>query len=231
MKVKIASLSVDLQRKPIKHLNITVLPPCGQIRVSAPLTMSETAIKMAVAGRLVWIKKQQAKFQNQERQSPREMLAGESHYLWGKRYRLEIMPTTGKHYVECTPKKLKLYVRSTTAYANKIAVLEGFYRKALKREIERLLAIWQPKIGVQITQFGVKKMKTMWGSCNPHSARIWLNLELVKKPVECLEYVLVHELVHLLERQHNTQFLAYMDYFLPNWRQRKQYLNSLNLGV
>lgn len=231
MILQIGSLSVDLQRKSIKNLNITVLPPNGHVRVSAPLNMSETAIKMVVAGRLVWIKKQQAKFQNQERQSPREMLTGESHYLWGKRYRLEVISTKGKHCIEITHKKLKLYVRPNTSYANKLAVLERFYRNELKHEIEKLLLIWQPEIGVHINQFGVKKMKTMWGSCNPHSNNIWLNLELVKKPFECLEYVVVHELVHLLEHHHNAQFLAHMDKFLPNWQQRKQLLNSLKLGV
>lgn len=229
--LQIGSLSVDIQRKSIKNLNITVLPPNGKVRVSAPLNMSETAIKMAVAGRLVWIKKQQAKFQNQERQSLREMLTGESHYLWGKRYRLEIIPTQGRHHIEVSHQKLKLYVRPNTSHANRLAVLERFYRTELKRKIERLLPIWQAEIGVQINRSGIKKMKTMWGSCNPHSGSIWLNLELAKKPVECLEYVLVHELIHLLERYHNAQFLAYMDCFLPNWQQRKQLLNDLKLGV
>ena len=229
--LQIGSLNIDLQRKAIKNLHITVLPPLGNVRVSAPLRMSDDAVRLAVISRLVWIKKQQAKFINQARQSPREMLARESHYLWGKRYLLEVLPTTGKHRIELSPKKMHLYVRKETNHTNKTAVLEKFYRHELNREIERLLEIWQPKMSVQASGFGIKKMKTLWGSCNTVSGKIWLNLELAKKPLECLEYVMVHELVHLLERHHNARFMAYMDEYLPNWRQRKTLLNELALGV
>ena len=229
--MQIGNLSIDLQRKAIKNLHIAVLPPVGNVRVSAPLRMSDDAVRLAVASRLVWIKKQQAKFASQARQSKREMLAGESHFLWGKRYRLEVLHTTGKHRIELSHQKINLWVRQQTSHTNKIAVLEQYYRDELKREIEKLLAIWQPKMGVQASRFGVKKMKTLWGSCNTVSGSIWLNLELAKKPRECLEYVVVHELVHLLECNHNARFMAYMDEFLPNWRQRKALLNELALGV
>ncbi len=229
--LQIGTLSIELQRKEIKNLHIAVLPPAGDVRVSAPLRMSDDAVRLAVAGRLVWIKKQQAKFAGQARQSAREMLTGESHFLWGKRYRLEVLPTTGKHCIEITHQKMKLWVRKNTGLANKTAVLEAFYRAELKRETAKLLFFWQTKMGVRVKQFGVKKMKTMWGSCNTVSGNIWLNLELAKKPPECLEYVVVHELVHLLERHHNAQFMAYMDEYLPNWRARKALLNDLALGV
>lgn len=229
--LQIGSLNVDLQRKAIKNLHIAVLPPSGGVRVSAPLRMSDEAVRLAVAARLVWIKRQQAKFMNQARQSPREMLSGESHYLWGKCYLLEVSPTMGRHRIELSHKKMHLYVRKDTSHANKTAVLEKFYRNELKKEIERLLEIWQARMGVRARGFGIKKMKTLWGSCNTASGGIWLNLELAKKPRECLEYVVVHELVHLLERHHNARFMAYMDEYLPNWRQRKTLLNELALGV
>lgn len=229
--MQIGNLNIDLQRKAIKNLHIAVLPPEGSVRVSAPLRMSDDSVRLAVASRLTWIRKQQSKFASQERQSEREMLTGETHFLWGKRYRLEVSHTTGKHHIELTHAKIKLWIGQKTNHANKTQVLERYYRNELKHEIEKLLAIWQPKIDVQVKQFGVKKMKTMWGSCNPISGSVWLNLELAKKPPECLEYVLVHELVHLLERYHNERFIAYMDKYLPNWRQRKALLNELVLGV
>lgn len=231
IKLQIGTLDIALHRKAIKNLNISVLPPMGDVRVSAPLAMSDEMIRLTVIGRLSWIKAQQNKFANQARQSPREMLSGESHYLWGERYLLDVVPATGRHYLEVKHQRIKLFVRENTTHANKLLVLEQFYRDEMKREIAKLLDIWQSKMGVKAKTFGVKKMKTLWGSCNPDAKIIWLNLELVKKPKECLEYIVIHELVHLLERHHNAKFMAYMDEFLPNWRHTKQLLNELLLGV
>ena len=229
--MQIGNLSVEVRRKAIKNLHIIVLPPSGAVRVSAPLKMSDDAVRMAVASRLLWIKKQQRSFENQAREPAHEMLSGESHYLWGKRYLLEVLPTRGKHRVEVEHRKIKLFVRPNTDLKNQIAVIETFYRNELKREIAQLLVKWQPQMGVIAKRFGVKKMKTLWGSCNTDTASIWLNLELAKKPPECLEYVVVHELTHLLERHHNARFMAHMDNFLPNWQIIKQRLNDLKLGV
>lgn len=229
--MQIGNLSVEVRRKAIKNLHISVLPPNGVVRVSAPLKMSDDAVKMAVANRLQWIKKQQRAFENQARETAREIVSGESHYLWGKRYLLEVLPTTGKHCLEVEHRKIKLFVRPNTDFKKQTAVIESFYRNELKREIGKLLEKWQPKMGVVAKRFGVKKMKTLWGSCNIDTASIWLNLELAKKPPECLEYVVVHELTHLLERHHNARFMAHMDNFLPNWQIIKQRLNALKLGV
>ena len=229
--MQIGNLSVEVCRKAIKNLHIIVLPPSGAVRVSAPLKMSDDAVRMAVASRLLWIKKQQRSFENQAREPAREMLSGESHYLWGKRYLLEVLPTTGKHRLEVEHRKIKLFVRPNTDLKNQTAVIETFYRNELKREITKLLVKWQPQMGVIAKRFGVKKMKTLWGSCNTDTASIWLNLELAKKPPECLEYVVVHELTHLLECHHNARFMAHMDNFLPNWQIIKQRLNDLKLGV
>lgn len=229
--MQIGNLNVEVRRKAIKNLHISVLPPSGVVRVSAPLKMSDDAVKMAVANRLQWIKKQQRAFKNQARETEREIVSGESHYLWGKRYLLEVLPTTGKHSLEVEHRKIKLFVRPNTDLKKQTAVIESFYRNELKREIAKLLEKWQPKMGVVAKRFGVKKMKTLWGSCNTDTASIWLNLELAKKPPECLEYVVVHELTHLLERHHNARFMAHMDNFLPNWQIIKQRLNALKLGV
>lgn len=225
----IASLSMQVNRKSIKNLHISVLPPDGRVRVSAPKTMTETALRMAVISRIPWIKKQQADFARQPRQSDREMVNGECHYLWGRRYRLNIIETNGHHQAKVMRGKIDLHVRKGTSKSNKTLVLSNYYRELLKRAVDPLIQHWQDKMGVFTTYWGVKKMKTKWGSCNTDTKRIWLNLELAKKPPECLEYILVHELVHLLERKHNERFKAYMDEFLPDWRERRDLLNKTPL--
>lgn len=229
-KVEIGSITMQLNRKAIKNLHISVLPPDGRVRVSAPESMTETAIRMAVISRIPWIKKQQSDFAKQPRQSDREMVSGECHYLWGRRYRLNLIERSGKHEIKLGRGRLHLYVNPATTLENKALVLSSYYRDALKARIAELLPVWEDKIGVTTSDWGVKKMKTKWGSCNTQTKRIWLNLELAKKPPECLEYILVHELVHLLERNHNERFKTYMDRLLPDWRERKVLLNSTPLA-
>ena len=228
--VQIGSLSLQLNRKPIKNLHISVLPPDGRIRVSAPEQMTDTAIRMAVVSRIPWIKKQQRDFAAQSRQSDREMVSGECHYFWGKRHRLNVVERPGRHEVKVSGGKIHLFVNPGTSVENKMLVLSEFYRTELKAQIEKLITDWQSRIGVDVAEWSVKKMKTKWGSCNTGAKRIWLNLELAKKPPECLEYILVHELVHLLERKHNERFRAYMDKFMPSWRERRDILNKLPLA-
>jgi predicted metal-dependent hydrolase len=224
--MQIGSLAIELLRKPIKHLNISLLPPDGRVRVSAPTRMTETAIRMAVVKRLPWIHKHQVKFQQQVRESQREMLTGESHYLWGKRYRLDVVERVGKHQVIVEKDRLIISVSPNTSTENRQLVIQNFYRKQLKTQLPTLLDHWLPMIGVSLNAWRIQQMKTRWGSCAIHSKRILLNLELAKKPVACLEYVLVHELVHLLEASHNARFYALMDHFLPNWKETKAVLAS-----
>lgn len=228
--VEIGSIHIQLHRKPIKNLHISVLPPDGQVRVSAPQFMSETAIRMAVISRIPWIKKQQNHFIKQPRQSNRDMVSGECHYVWGKRYRMDVIERRGKHEIIQNHHHLHLYVSPQTTTTNRILVLNSFYRDELRKRITDLLPHWESKIGVYATDCCIKRMKTKWGSCNISAKRIWLNLELAKKPVECLEYVLVHELVHLLERRHNEKFKFYMDKFIPNWCDRRDLLNQMPLA-
>jgi predicted metal-dependent hydrolase len=228
--IQIGMLSIQLHRKDIKNLHISVLPPDGAVRVSAPTHMTDTAIRMAVISRIPWIRQQQHDFEQQARQSFRHMVSGECHYLWGKRHRLEVIEQTGKHEVRVRRGRIYLYVSKGTSVDNKMLVLSEYYRQILKERIETLLSVWQPKLEVYPEHWGVRLMKTKWGSCNTASKRIWLNLELAKKPPECLEYIVVHELIHLKERHHNERFLAHMDHHLPDWRERKNLLNSMPLA-
>jgi len=227
---QVGSIEFQLNRKPIKNLHISVLPPDGKVRVSAPQHMTDTAIRMAVVSRIPWIKKQQSDFAKQPRQSDREMVSGECHYFWGRRHRLNVIERTGRHEVKVARAKINLYVNPGTSVENRALALTEFYRADMKSRIETLINHWQETIGVNVTAWGVKKMKTKWGSCNAQAKRIWLNLELVKKPPECLEYILVHELVHLLERNHNERFRACMDKYLPDWRERRDLLNRMPLA-
>lgn len=229
--MSIGSLIITVIKKDIKNLHISVLPPDGKVRVSAPKKLNDDLIRSAIIQRLSWIRKQQRDFQAQIRQSDREMLTGESHYLWGKRYLLEIIETKGKHHItQQGINRLKLYVSPNTSLENKQLVLSDYYRVQLKEQLPPLINKWQNKLGVKASFIGVRRMKTKWGSCDPETARIWLNLELAKKPTECLEYILVHELIHLLERHHNNQFIALMDKYMPKWQTYKQLLKDTSIA-
>lgn len=224
--LKIGSIDIEVHRKDVKNLNITVHPPLGDVRVSAPLSMSETSVRMAIIGRLAWIKKQQSDFKEQRRQSKREMISGESHYLWGKHYRLNVIEHHGKHVIKKRGKWLDLYVNPNSTEDNRRKVIEAFYRIELKTALDDLLVEWQKRLHVKLNAYGIRKMKTKWGSCNTDAARTLFNLELAKKPYECLEYIVVHELVHLLVRTHNDEFKALMDVHVPDWKQRKALLKD-----
>lgn len=224
--LKIGSIDIEIHRKDVKNLNITVHPPLGDVRVSAPLSMSETSVRMAIIGRLAWIKKQQADFKEQRRQSKREMISGESHYLWGKHYRLNVIERNGKHVIKKHGTWLDLYVNPNATEDNRRKVIEAFYRIELKIALDDLLVQWQKRLHVKLNAYGIRKMKTKWGSCNTDASRTLFNLELAKKPYECLEYIVVHELVHLLVRTHNDEFKALMDVHVPDWKQRKALLKD-----
>ena len=227
----ISDISVQVVRKDIKNLHLSVYPPDGHVRVAVPSQMTDDNIRLAVISRLGWIKKQQTRFQAQPRQSKREMVTGESHYVFGKRYRLEVMERWGRHEITIKNNStLQLFVNPGTSTTNRTLVLNQWYRDQLKERIPDLLNHWQSVIGEQVSDWGIKRMKTRWGTCNIAERRIWLNLELAKKPVECLQYVLVHELVHLLERHHNERFKAYMDKYLPQWQRYRDVLKQEPLG-
>lgn len=218
-------------RKNIKNLHLGVYPPNGRVRVAAPLVISDEAVRLAVIDKLSWIRRQRSKFAEQPRQSEREMVNGESHYFMGKRYRLRVKETDTTPGVRLRGiASLDLFAKPGSTVEQRNDVLQRWYRDRLKALMPALLDKWQRSIGVQVSGWGVKRMKTKWGSCNPDSRRIWINLELAKKPPRCLEYIVVHELVHLLERKHNERFVALMNKYLPNWKSSKELLNSAPLG-
>lgn len=229
--IEVSGLRVEVVRKAIKNLHLGVYPPVGRVRVAAPLRVDDEAVRLAVISKLGWIRRQQARFLEQPRQSPRQMVTGESHYFQGRRYRLHVIEENAAPRVQLKGNAaLELYVRPGTDAAKRQAILNEWYRRELKALVPDLIARWEPVIGVQVTEWGVKKMKTKWGTCNIIARRVWLNLDLAKHPFRCLEYILVHEMVHLLERYHNDRFRHLMDQFLPSWRPRHEELNQIPLA-
>lgn len=228
--IEVSGITVEVVRKAIKNLHIGVYPPDGRVRVAAPGKMSMEAIRLAVIGKLGWIRKHQTRFAAQERQSPREYITGETHYYQGKHYRLNILLHGGRPAVLLRHDTLELQVAADSDCASRESLLYNWYRRQMKEQLPELVAKWQQIIGVQVTECRIKRMKTRWGTCNPAARRIWLNLELIKKPVHCLEYIIVHELVHLLEKHHNDRFKALMDQYLPLWRRYREELNRAPLG-
>ena len=229
--ITVRDIEVEVVRKGIKNLHLGVYPPHGRVRVAAPLNVNDEAVRLAVISRLGWIRKQQARFESQTRQSKREMVNGESHYFWGKRYRLNVIEHDGPARVDIRNKSfMDLYMRPGTDPARREQVIWEWYRGHLKDAIQPLVEKWEKKLGVSVSAWGVKKMKTKWGSCNRDAGRIWLNLELAKKPPQCLEYIVVHEMMHLLERHHNDRFTALIDKHLPQWRLYREELNKAPLA-
>jgi len=191
--------------------------------------MKDEAIRNFVISKLAWIKKQQAKFQAQEGQAETEYVSGERYYYQGIPYILNVMHTNKKQRVEISKKQINLFIRPDSTKEQRERILLEWYRSELKKQIPGLISKWENIIGVKVNSWGVKLMKTRWGTCNPKAKRIWINLELAKKSPRCLEYIIVHEMVHLLEKHHNKRFYAFMKQFLPNWREIKAELNGLKL--
>lgn len=229
-RIRIGGLTVQVQRKAIKNLHLAVLPPDGKVRVSVPAHLTTEAVRLAVIDKLGWIKRQQKAFQQQARQAERRFVSGETHYFLGRGYRLKIQDSSRASVDIGAGNRLVLSIRSTADAQARERAIEGWYREQLKIRVPALLGKWQPKVGKQAASCGIKKMKTKWGSCNTETGSIWLNLELAKKPAPCLDYIIVHELVHLHERTHNDQFRCWMDKLMPDWPQRRALLNSSPLA-
>ena len=226
--ITVNDLVIDVVRKDIKNLHLAVYPPDGRVRVAAPLLVDDEAVRLYAVSKLAWIRRQQAKFERQERQSAREYVTGESHYYRGRRYLLNVVYHDGPPRVALRNNtRIDLIVRTGSEAAKREQVLLEWYRKKLKEAIPPLIAKWEPVVGVEVAEWGVRRMKTKWGTCNVEARRIWLNLELAKTSPHCLEYIIVHEMVHLLERNHTDRFVAYMNRFMPQW---KLYRDELNRG-
>lgn len=225
--IELGKLSVDVVRKDIRNLHLSVYPPTGRIRIAAPLRMNLDTIRLFAISKLGWIRQQQKKLRNQEREAPREYLDRESHYLWGRRYLLKVAEVNAPASVEIKHRQLVLRVRNAAYEAEKLTVLDDWYRERMKEVVPELIAKWERLMGVKVQGVLVRKMKTLWGSCSHERGTIRLNLELAKKPPECLEYIVVHELAHLLEPTHSQRFVALMDKFIPKWRFHRDELNRL----
>ena len=227
----IRGISVEVIHKAIKNLHVGVYPPSGRVRVAAPLYLDDEAVRLAVISRLGWIRRKQAEFEQQERQSQREFVTGESHYFQGRRYRLKVIEYDGRPTVRLLNNRtIELRTRPCDSREAREAVMWHWYRYQLRDRLPALLAKWEQKVGVTVEDLRIRKLKTRWGTCNIKAKRIWLNLELVKKPVSCLEYIMVHEMVHLRERTHNERFRTLMDQLLPQWRLHRDVLNQSPLA-
>ena len=229
--ITINELAVKVIRKRIKNLHLAVYPPDGWVRIAVPEIIDDEAVRLAVISKFGWIKRQIKSFENQPRQSARELITGESHYYLGKRYLLDVSHTDKKPAVDLKNKKtLTLLINETTSLEQREQLLMDWYRKEMKRLLPGIIRKWEIKSELKVDAFGIKRMKTKWGSCNPSQKRIWLNLELIKKPINCLEYIVVHEMVHLLERAHNDKFFVHMDRIMPQWRTFRDDLNRSPLS-
>ncbi len=225
--ITLGDIVVEVELKDIKHLHLSVFPPSGKVRIAAPLRMNMDTIRIYAISKLGWIKKQQYKFLTQEREAPREFLNKEGHYFLGNRYLLNVIEHNAPPLVIVRHKTIELYVRPNTDTQKRQVIMDDWYRLQLKQIAPPIIEKWEKVMNVSINELAIKKMKTKWGTCNREAKRIWLNLELAKKPFHCIEYIIVHELAHLLERSHNSNFVACMDNFLPEWKQFKQELNQL----
>lgn len=225
--IKLGDITVDVVKKGIKNIHLSVYPPAGNVRIAAPFRMDLDNIRVFAITKLGWIKSQQQKLCEQARETPREYLNRESHYVWGTRYLLTVSESEQSPSVELKHHRMVLRVRPDTDAHKKQAIVAEWYRVRLKQAVAPLIAKWEPLIGVKVKQFFVQRMKTKWGSCNPGSHNIRLNTDLAKKPPECLEYIVVHEMVHLLEPTHNARFVALMDRFMPKWQFYRGMLNRL----
>lgn len=229
--LQVGGIKVVVLYKPVKNLHLNVLPPVGKVRVTAPQNMNDDVVCTFLATRLTWIKKMKTKFKEQERQAPREYVSGETHYLFGRKYRLEVLEIDATPNVKIKGKtKLLLTIRPKTNTLKREAIIQNWYRNELRKFLEKAIDKWEKEINVKVSNWNIRRMKTRWGSCNYKKKNIWLNLELVKKPESCIEYVVLHELLHLIEKKHNEKFIALLDKYMPKWKSEKEELNRLILA-
>jgi predicted metal-dependent hydrolase len=225
--LRLGDIAVDVVLKDIKNVHLSVYPPTGRVRISAPRRMNLDTIRVFAISKLNWIKQQQKKLRGQERETPREYLDRESHYVWGRRYLLKVVEEHQAAKVELKHSQLILRVAPGVSDDVKQATLAHWHRGQIKAALTELIAKWEPVVGVTVDRIFVQKMKTKWGSCNPRARSIRLNTDLAKKPLECLEYIVVHEMVHMLEPTHNARFIELMDRLMPQWRVSRAQLNQL----
>lgn len=226
--ISVGQFEIEVVRKNIKNMHLAVYPPTGRIRLAAPIKTDADVVRLFAVSKLGWIKKHVKNFEAQPRETPREYVSGESHYFKGKRYQLRVTETTAAQKVMVKGTKvIEMQVRPSSTHEQRATLLKEWYREQLKKQLPQFIEKWETKIGVKCKSWGVKQMRTKWGTCTVASKRIWLNLELAKKPHICLEYIVCHELIHLLERNHNDRFVSLINKHMPKWRLHREELNRL----
>jgi len=225
--LQIGDIFIEVVRKDIKNIHLSVHPPTGRVTIAAPTHMKLDTIRVFAIAKVQWIREQQKKLLKQDRETPREFLSRESHYVWGERYLMKVIEVDTPPSVELIGKRIVFQARPGWDNTKKQELLDYWYRGLIKDAALVILAKWEKKIGVKANRIFVQRMKTQWGSCNPAAGNIRLNTDLAKKPQECLEYILVHELLHLIEPRHNDRFIKMMELVMPKWQSHRQLLNSL----
>ncbi|MBU0532558.1 M48 family metallopeptidase [bacterium] len=228
--IKLADISLGVNYKDIKNVHLSVHPPTGRVTISAPLQMDLETIRLFCISKVGWIRKQQTKLKNQKRETARDYITRESHYYLGQRYLLKVIEQNAAPKIVLKHNAIELHLRNGTSIKQREEILHRWYRQQLRKLILPHIIELEKKMNVKVTEVCIRTMKTKWGTCNAKAKRIWLNTELAKKPIESIEYVLIHEMIHLLERNHNEKFMAYMDKFLPNWKHLREELNRSALG-
>lgn len=229
--LSVRGIDVDVVYKDIKHLHIGVYPPMGRVRVAAPTRLDDDAVRLAVIQRLPWIRKQREQLRATPRQTEREMVTGESHYVWGRRLRLKVVVRPGRSHIETEGDRLLLYVPDGATVEERRRVLDRWYREQLRQALPGVISHWEEQLGLEVPAWSLRRMKTKWGSCNRETRHLWFNVELAKKHPDCLEYLVVHEMTHYLERNHGDHFAELMDRVMPDWRGRRDLLNGAPLAT
>lgn len=229
-RLTVRDVDVEVVYKDIKNLHIGVYPPDGYVRVAAPVGFDDDRVRLAVVQRLTWINRRRRELQSAQRQTPRRMLTGETHYVWGNRYRLRINERPGRAHIALDGDRLAVYIRRDTSAERCRELLDRWYRDQLRAALPPLIATWEQRMSLSVPKWSVRRMKTKWGSCNRQTHHIWFNTELAKKHPECLEYIVVHEMCHYIERNHGDAFTALMDRYLSDWRHRRRRLNDAPLA-
>ncbi|AOP33065.1 metal-dependent hydrolase [Leptospira tipperaryensis] len=227
---QLGDIKVEFIQKNIGNLHLSVYPPNGRVRISAPFTMNFETIRVYAISKLAWIKKQRRKFSHQERESRREYIARESHYFLGKRYLLRVFKGEHIQSLDLKHNSIDLFVSDSTTWDNKNNILKKWYRDRLREISAPLVQKWSKNLKLKNVEFSIRSMKTRWGTCNPSKRKIWLNLELAKKPKDCIEFIIAHELIHILEKNHTTRFFSLLKYHYPNWKEAQEKLNKLPIS-
>lgn len=229
--LQIGEIKIQVTRKDIKNVHLSVHPPDGKVTLAAPRSTRLEVARAYAISKPRWIRNQQVKLRNQARETPRQYIERESHYLWGRRYLMTLKETTGRTGVTLDHKRLTLNLRSGSDQATRERLIHEWHKKQLRKVLPALIAKWEKKLNVRVHQYFLQRMKTKWGSCNHKSGNIRLNTELVKKPKDLLEYVLVHEMVHLIEPTHSERFFEILTRHYPGWKEAREELNELPLRI